>query len=131
MVVGIGTDLVEIARIEVLYQKHPSAFARRVLSSQELVDFSGHAQPVHFLAKRWAAKEAISKALGTGFRQGFSFMDMTISHSPLGQPLIQLSGETAIIAHNQGIHHWSISLSDEKHYALAFVIAEKGASNPL
>lgn len=127
MVVGIGTDLVEIARIESLYQKHPQAFAQRVLSPQERITFADHAQPIHFLAKRWAAKEAIAKALGTGFRQGVSFVEMSITHTDQGQPLIELSGQTATIAKKQGIQHWSISLSDEKHYALAFVIAEKTA----
>ncbi len=124
MVVGIGTDLVEIARIESLYLKHPDSFSGRVLSPQEQLQFSKHAQPIHFLAKRWAAKEAIAKALGTGFRNGVSFADMTITHSALGQPLIQLMGKTAEIAENLGITQWSISLSDEIHYALAFVIAE-------
>lgn len=124
MMVGIGTDLVEIARIEALYQKHPVAFSQRLLSAQELLVFNGHSQPGHFLAKRWAAKEAIAKALGTGFRGGVSFVDMTITHTELGQPQIQLSGQTALIAQRQDIRHWSISLSDEKQYALAFVIAE-------
>ena len=124
MVAGIGTDLVEIARIERLYQKHPQAFPQRVLSLQELADFAHHAQPFHFLAKRWAAKEAIAKALGTGFRQGVSFTDMTISHTEQGQPIVLLAGITAEIAQQRHIHHWSVSLSDEKHYALAFVVAE-------
>lgn len=124
MVVGIGTDLVEVARIESLYQKHPNGFSARVLSPSEQEQFSHQAQPAHFLAKRWAAKEAIAKALGTGFRQGVSFADMTITHSELGQPIIELTGKTADIADAIGITHWSISLSDEKHYALAFVVAE-------
>lgn len=124
MVVGIGTDLIEVARIASLYQKHPDGFAARVLSPSEQTQLAQEAQPTHFLAKRWAAKEAIAKALGTGFRQGVSFADMTINHSELGQPVIQLTGKTAEIADARGISHWSISISDEKHYALAFVVAE-------
>ncbi|MDG4813092.1 holo-ACP synthase [Hydrogenovibrio sp. 3SP14C1] len=125
MIVGIGTDLVEIARISALMAKRKEAFIKRILAPQELKRFEKHAQPEKFLAKRWAAKEAISKALGTGFTQGVCFTDMIIGHTNHGQPLIELTGKTAEIAQQLGIDHWSISISDEVHYAIAFVIAEK------
>jgi len=125
VIVGIGTDLVEIARISGLMAKRKEAFIKRILAPQELERFEKHAQPEKFLAKRWAAKEAISKALGTGFTQGVCFTDMTIGHTSQGQPLIELTGKTAEIAQQFGIDHWSISISDEVHYAVAFVIAEK------
>lgn len=125
MIVGIGTDLVEIARISALISKRKEAFVKRILSEQERKHFEQHAQPEKFLAKRWAAKEAISKALGTGFTQGVCFTDMIIGHTEQGQPLVELAGKTADVAQQLGINYWSISLSDEVHYAVAFVIAEK------
>lgn len=125
MIVGIGTDLVEIARISALISKRKEAFVKRILSEQERKHFEQHAQPEKFLAKRWAAKEAISKALGTGFTQGVCFTDMIIGHTEQGQPLVELTGKTADVAQQLGINYWSISLSDEVHYAVAFVIAEK------
>ncbi|RUM90348.1 MAG: holo-ACP synthase [Thiomicrospira sp.] len=127
MIVGIGTDLVEIARIAALMAKRNEVFAKRILVQSELECFEQHAQPEKFLAKRWAAKEAISKALGTGFTQGVSFTDMIITHTDQGQPLVELTGKTADIAQQLGINSWSISISDEVHYAVAFVIAENHA----
>lgn len=124
MIVGIGTDLVEIARIATLMTKRNEVFAKRILAQQELERFKQHGQPEKFLAKRWAAKEAISKALGTGFTQGVCFTDMIIGHTDQGQPLIELTGKTAEIAQQLGIESWSISISDEAHYAVAFVVAE-------
>lgn len=124
MIVGVGTDIVEIERISTMLSKHHEAFIKRILSDDEHRVFSAQMHPEKYLAKRWAAKEAISKALGTGFTQGVSFQDMIISHTDHGQPLVELSGKTQEIALQKGISHWSISISDEKHYAIAFVIAE-------
>ncbi len=125
MIVGIGTDIVEIQRIDRLWQKRGDAFATRVLSEVEMLELQGHAQPEKFLAKRWAAKEAIAKALGTGFTQGVSFTEMTIGHAVTGQPEVVLAGVTRDVALRLNVDSWSISLSDENHYAVAFVVAEK------
>lgn len=124
MIIGIGTDIVEIARIESLFDKRQQSFAKRILSISELKGFASKQYPQKFLAKRWAAKEAIAKALGTGFSKGVCFTDMTIEHTKDGQPMIKLSGKTKVLADSKHIKNWSISISDEKHYAIAFAIAE-------
>lgn len=125
MIVGIGTDIVEIQRIARLWEKRGERFASRVLSEAEMSELQRHAHPERLLAKRWAAKEAIAKALGTGFTQGVSFNDMTIGHTDSGQPEVRLKGAANKVAADLGIAGWSISLSDENHYAVAFVVAEK------
>jgi len=124
MIVGIGTDIIETSRILSLLKKHDESFAKRILSEQELAIYQQQTIKEKFIAKKWAAKEAVSKALGTGFTQGVSFTDMTIEHTQEGKPLIVLTGKTKQVADKLGITKWSISISDEKHYALAFVIAE-------
>lgn len=124
MIIGIGTDIVETSRILGLYQRHSENFSKRILSPSELEKYQEQTLKEKFLAKKWAAKEAISKALGTGFTQGVSFTDITIEHTKEGKPLVSLAGKTKQYAESIGIKKWSISLSDEKHYALAFVIAE-------
>lgn len=124
MIVGVGTDIVEVERIAKLLERHQTAFAKRVLSEVELLELEKQTFPVRFLAKRWALKEAVSKALGTGFTQGVSFQDMTIAHTTAGKPILQLQNSTLKIADALGITHWSISVSDEKNNAVAFVVAE-------
>ncbi len=125
MVIGIGTDIVDVERIAGLWQRQGQRFAERLLSSAELVELSDKAYPERFLAKRWAAKEAISKALGTGISQGVSFSDMTIGHTELGQPTVVLEGGALRHAQKLGIESWHLSISDEKNHAVAFVIAEQ------
>lgn len=124
MVVGIGTDLVEVARIERLWVQRPQAFAARILNGLENDVFQKQSLPARWLAKRWAAKEAVVKALGTGFSNGVSFQDLTILNTPQGKPTVVLSGRALEVAQSLGITHWSISISDEAHYALAFAVAE-------
>jgi holo-[acyl-carrier protein] synthase len=121
--IGIGTDIVDIQRIEALWLRQGERFAKRLLAESEWQDYRNHAQPHRMLAKRWAAKEAISKALGTGISQGVCFQDMVITHNALGQPGVQLSGAAKVRASNMNITDWKLSISDEKHYAVAFVMA--------
>lgn len=123
MIIGIGTDLVEIARIAQIQRRHP-AFAQRLLSPEEYAQWQAKGAPVAWLAKRWAGKEAVLKALGTGLRGGLSFQQMTLLNNALGAPVLTLTGACADLAAHRGIVHWHISLSDERAYALAFVIAE-------
>ena len=125
MIVGVGTDIVDVNRIEKVYLKQKQAFAERLLSTAELHEFKHQLYPERFLAKRWALKEAVSKALGTGIAQGVRFKDMTISHKESGQPFLVLAGSTLDKANELEITDWSISVSDEKHHTVAFVVAEK------
>ncbi len=125
MIIGIGTDIVEIERIAKAYQRQGKAFAKRLLSQPELLELAESKFPERFLSKRWALKEAVSKALGTGITQGVSFVDMTIEHKTSGQPVLKLSGKTLQKSNELKITAWNISVSDEKTHTVAFVIAER------
>ncbi|WJW76144.1 holo-ACP synthase [Thiohalobacter sp. IOR34] len=121
MIYGIGTDLVEVARIEAILERHGRRFAARVLSPAELDDFDASQSPAHFLARRFAVKEAVAKAFGTGFRNGLSLRHIAVRHDPLGRPRIELSGQALAFAEQRDIGEMHVSIADERHYALAFV----------
>lgn len=123
-IVGLGTDIAEIERVEKALARTGEAFARRILTEQEMLTFASLKQPGRFLAKRFAAKEAASKALGTGIADGVSFQDFTIGNDVLGKPNLSLSGRAAALAAQLGVVHIHLSLSDERHYAVATVILE-------
>ncbi|GAA0791024.1 holo-ACP synthase [Marinobacterium sediminicola] len=125
MIVGIGTDLLEIARMERALARTPR-LPERILTQAELTAFREHARPALFLAKRFAAKEAAVKALGTGIGRGISWQHFEISHDPLGRPLLSVKDEAASRAAAAGIHRWHLSYTDERAYVSAFVIAEGG-----
>lgn len=125
MIFGVGTDIVDVERIEKVYAKQGENFAKRLLSDSELDEFAHQLYPERFLAKRWALKEAVSKALGTGIAQGVRFKDMTVAHKESGQPYLILSGSTQQKSNELGITHWAISISDEKNHTVAFVVAEQ------
>ena len=124
MIVGVGTDIVDVARIKRVYAKQGESFAQRLLSAAELKEFKNQLYPERFLAKRWALKEAVSKALGTGIAHGVRFKDMTVAHKKSGQPYLLLDGTTLDKSNELNISHWAISISDEKHHTVAFVVAE-------
>lgn len=121
-VVGIGTDIVEINRIAAMSEKVRERLAIRVLTDTEYKHYSTLKQPERYLAKRWAGKEALSKALGTGIAKGVSFQHIQIQSLPSGQPTLQLTDKALEIAMSLGATHWHISLSDEVSYATAFVV---------
>lgn len=121
---GIGTDIVEISRISRIFKKFPRGFAERILHPNELKVLKRHKSPKTFLAKRFSAKEAVAKALGTGIAKGVAFQDIEISNNEDGQPILTLHGKTLEIAQAKGITTYHISLSDERKYAIAYVILE-------
>ena len=121
-IVGIGSDLVSIARIRTLWQRYGAAFARRILGPQEQSDLLSLSDPSAFLAKRFAAKEAMVKALGTGFRGGILLKEIEVQHSTMGCPLVVCTGAAARELEKQEILASHLSLSDEREFALAFVI---------
>lgn len=122
-IVGIGTDIVALARIEKVLQRNP-AFAERILTSEELQTYAQAGHPAAFVAKRFAAKEAAAKALGTGIAQGVSFQHLKVNHTELGQPLLHLSGAALQRAEAIGASTFHLSISDEADYAMAYVILE-------
>jgi holo-[acyl-carrier protein] synthase len=123
-IIGIGTDLVATVRIETIWNRFGMNFARRILTEAELEKLSLNKNPIHFLAKRFAAKEAVAKALGTGFRpQGILLTEIGVMNDNLGRPYLEFSGRTKEIFDKLGVKT-HISLSDERDHALAFVILE-------
>ncbi|MCW8826830.1 MAG: holo-ACP synthase [Gammaproteobacteria bacterium] len=121
MIHGIGTDLVYIPRMEELLLRHGMKFARRILADGEFVEFKQSSRPAEFLAKRFAAKEATAKALGTGFRDGLSLKHIAVGHDSLGRPTLSFDGVGAQLLERFNIEHSHLSLTDERDYALAFV----------
>jgi holo-[acyl-carrier protein] synthase len=122
MIAGIGTDLVHIPRMQSLLDKHGDRIAERILSETEFAEFKLQLKPAAFLAKRFAAKEAVAKALGTGFRDGLSLRHIVVRNNALGKPELsfEAAGRTMMAEHNIG--QALLSLSDDHEYASAYVI---------
>lgn len=125
MIVGTGMDIVEVNRMQLIHDRHGNRFAERILCESELREYQNCKYPVRFLAKRFAAKEAVAKALGTGFAAGISMQMIGIGHDESGRPLIELSQAAKARADQLGMTASWLSISDEKHYATAFVVMEK------
>lgn len=117
---GIGTDLLDQRRIARLLEKPNVRFSQRILTAAELTLWAEKSHSVNFLAKRFAAKEAISKALGTGIAQGVSFQQMNIYSDPLGKPVVELTGAALAVMTAMGGQQVLLSLSDEGEMILAF-----------
>ena len=122
MTLAIGTDIVEIVRIAEVLERQGERFIDRILSPSEKLQYQSHSDGVAFVAKRFAAKEAIAKALGTGIGHGVSFQDMVISTDKKGAPIAELSNGAADIMQARGGVKMLISLADERHYAMAYAV---------
>ena len=120
--IGIGTDIVQIDRIRSSIDKHGINFAKRILHPNELAIFTDRNHDIAYLAKRFAAKEALAKALGTGIAQGVSFVDIETNNDAQGKPELLLHGKTQSKAKELGVKESHLSLSDEKEYAVAYVV---------
>lgn len=129
MIYGIGTDIVEVSRIEDSLARFGDAFAERILTEQEWLSFSQSHTKARFLAKRFAAKEAFAKALGTGLRTPATFQNIGVTHDDLGKPVLTLAAPLQALLDEKQIIHQHLSISDEKALAVAFVVLEKGARN--
>jgi holo-[acyl-carrier protein] synthase len=119
---GVGVDLVDNKRIERLLYRYGERFPARILGPNEQVEYLGLRSKTGFLAKRFAAKEAFSKALGTGFQNGIRLTDIDVVHDDLGRPGFQLFGRTKAYAEACGIAGFHLSLADEREYSIAYVI---------
>ena len=124
MIVGIGTDLVEIVRVERALERHGDRFARRILVAQEYERFTAHRKPAAYLAKRFAAKEAFSKAMGTGMRAPVNWQNLGVVNHSSGRPYFELSDALAELVRRRGIRSVHVSLTDERGMAAAFVVLE-------
>jgi holo-[acyl-carrier protein] synthase len=120
---GLGTDIVAIERIASSLQKSPR-LVERVLTPFEQQCFAGLSQPERYFAKRFAAKEAAAKALGTGIGRGISFQQFEVRNDAQGKPELFLSGRAAELAAELGVTALWLSISDEQAYACATVILE-------
>ena len=124
MIFGVGTDVVEIGRIEKALERFGERFARRVLCAPELKRFVSHRQPAAYLAKRFAAKEAFAKALGTGIKAPANWHGVWVTNLSSGKPELQFSDELKILLSGRGITRTHLSLADERGVAVATVILE-------
>lgn len=124
MIFGIGTDIVEVSRIEDSLARFGNAFAERILNEQEWLSYTQCNTQSRFLAKRFAAKEAFSKALGTGIRAPATFQNIGIAHDDLGKPVLDIAPELQALLDSKGIRFTHLSISDEKALAAAFVVLE-------
>lgn len=121
MIYGIGIDLVRIARVETAIARHGSRFAERILSEHELEGYAAARHKANFTAKRFAAKEALLKALGTGLRMGIHWEHMEVRRDPLGKPYLVCRNRVQELFAERGITDAFLSISDEDEYAAAFV----------
>ena len=124
MIYGIGTDIVEVSRIEASINQFGDDFAKRILAASELQSYQDSQIKARFLAKRFAAKEAFSKALGTGLRAPATFQNIAVAHDDLGKPVLLLANELQSLLDSKSITQTHISISDEKNLAAAFVVLE-------
>lgn len=124
MIHGIGTDIVEYARIEQMFARYGARLAVRLLSKQELVEFTRAAYPARFLAKRFAAKEAFAKAVGCGLRHPVSLARISVTHDGLGKPILTFDAQLQQHLTQLGICASHLSISDERSNVIAFVVLE-------
>jgi holo-[acyl-carrier protein] synthase len=126
MIIGVGTDIVQIPRIEKVLSLYKERFANRVLAPSELQKFSlihKEAQ-ASFLAKHFAAKEAVSKAFGTGIGRGVSFKDIILSNDSVGKPIVKIAANCTKNFTSVNIH---LSISDDYPICIAFSVISKYA----
>lgn len=129
MIYGIGTDIIQISRIEAALERHGERFASKILGAEELEKYRRRkdkvdARGIRFLATRFAAKEAFSKAIGLGMHMPMTWRSMQTLNAPSGKPVAVLSGALKEFMEKNGLTA-QISLTDEAEYAVAFVIVEK------
>jgi holo-[acyl-carrier protein] synthase len=124
VIYGVGTDVVEIGRIEKALERFGERFARRILCEPELKRFAKHRLPANYLAKRFAAKEAFTKALGTGIHAPANWHGVWVTNLKSGKPVLEFTPELQKLMQQRNIVHSHVSLSDEKGVAFATVILE-------
>ncbi len=124
MIYGIGTDLVDIERVKKILSKNRDGFVKRVLSEHEQALFANKADSAAYCAKRFAAKEAFAKALGTGIGQVAGFQDLTVRNNENGKPYFIPSEKLRLYLLEKGINQAHLSIADESQNAVAFVILE-------
>jgi len=126
MIYGIGIDIIEIPRIEAALERFGERFARRILCESELRRFSAHKKPAAYLAKRFAAKEAFTKALGTGIHAPANWHGVWVTNLRSGKPVLEFTTALKALLDSRGIGSAHVSITDERGLASATVILETG-----
>ena len=124
MILGIGVDISEVARIKASYERFGERFLNRVLRPDEIAYCLSHKLPAPFLASRFAAKEAISKAFGTGIGSQLGWQDMEVKHHESGQPFVVFQGGGKKLLEKRGGRVVHLSLSHTDNYAAAVAVLE-------
>ena len=124
MIVGIGTDLCDIGRIERSLERFGERFARKVLVDAELDRLRQQRKPAAYLAKRFAAKEAFSKALGTGIHFPVNWHNVWVENASSGRPSLSFSESLSTFLRQRGVESVFVSITDEEGMACAFVVVE-------
>ena len=124
MIFGIGTDIVEMSRMDSTWLRFGEHFARRILMAEEMELFKRTTQPARFLAMRFAGKEATVKAMGTGFAHGVWLRDVGITSNEWGRPLIIWSERGQKVCDELGIGSGHVSLTDDAGLVMAFAVVE-------
>jgi holo-[acyl-carrier protein] synthase len=122
MIKGVGIDLLNIDRLSKVYDKHGDRFIKRVLNQDEYAIFLNRNKEVRFLANNFCAKEAVSKAIGTGISKDFTFRDVSILRDTKGAPYIKFSDRISASLAKLGISQCLVSISDEKPFTTAVAI---------
>lgn len=123
MIHGVGTDIVEVARLRRMLDRHGALIAGRILAPEEKAAFDATAAPDRFLAKRFAIKEAFAKALGTGVRSVVGLRSIVVDHDALGKPMLRFAAPLAAYLDERRLRAHA-SVSDEASYVVAFVVVE-------
>lgn len=124
MILGIGTDIVNISRIQHVLDKHRNSFSERVYTQNELEEAETKNHSIFYYAGRWAVKEAVSKALGCGIGENCSWKDISTENGVHGQPITELSGKAACLADRMGVKKIHVSISHNHNNAIAVTILE-------
>ncbi len=128
MIYGIGVDIVAVVRMEKTLERHNNKLPEKLLTAEEFTEFLKHPHPAIFLAKRFAVKEAVAKAFGTGFRNGLQHHHIGLTHTELGCPQLVFYETAKDWIKEQEIINAHVSLSDEKDTVIAYVILEANAN---
>ena len=125
MIKGIGIDLIDNSRIQVLHEKYGQIFAKKILSESEMIEFKKSRSPVSYLAKHFASKEALSKALGTGlYRRGIFPSNLTVDHNDAGKPFFIKNDSLLEVLKSISASNIFLSISDTNSHSTAIVLVE-------
>lgn len=125
-IIAHGIDLVDFERIEQMLSRHPQRFTNRVFTPTEQADADRVKNRIEKLAGRFAAKEAVMKLIGTGWRDGIAWTDIEVVNNSLGQPIVSISGKVKEFADKKGIEQITLSITHTSNFAIASAVALQG-----